>query len=155
MPTISHPVEPIKTTVLETTLLNRPKIKQEIQKEETQKQPIGQKQRILRKITTRLTKGINPEEWNYYCRIPQSLNKALSKECRAIRFNGRNLTAITQPTGIHAVLNPFATVSGGIYFRQTSYCPAQTLGVGEYLSWDGKCFTVMDDEQFHSIYKHG
>ena len=114
--------------------------------------PKGEKQKILRKLITRLTKGIDPNDWNYYHRIVGSLDKTAAKECRAIRFTGRNLSAITQPTGIHSELNPFAKVSGSIYFRRTSYCPAQTLGIGEYLTWDGKCFTVMDEQQFHAVY---
>ncbi len=116
--------------------------------------PKYEKQRILRKMVARLTKGINPDDWNYYRRISPSTNKSVAKECRAIRFTGRNLSAITQPTGIQAEINPFAKVAGSIYFRQTSYSPAQTLGIGEYLTWDRKCFTVFADQQFQSLYEH-
>jgi hypothetical protein len=116
-------------------------------------QPKGQKQRILKKMVSRLTKGINPDDWNYYHRIKQSPDKNVSLECRGIRFAGNNLTAITQPAGIHSALNPFAEVPGGIYFRRTSNCPPQTLGIGEYLTWDGKRFSVFTDQQFQSIYE--
>jgi len=113
-----------------------------------------EKRRILRKIVSRFTNGINPDEWNSYHRISGSLHEDVAIECRAIRFTGLNLSAITQPTGVHSEPNPFARVSGGIYFRQTSYSPTQLLGIGEYLTWDGKCFTVFSGDQFQSIYVH-
>jgi|GEM_PF-2370606 len=114
----------------------------------------GQQLRILKKITTRLTKGINVDEWNYYQLIFGATDTKAAQECRAIRFTGRNLSAITQPTGIHSKLDPSATVAGSIYFGRTSHCPAQTLCVGEYLSWDGECFAVRDEHLFHSTYIH-
>jgi len=114
----------------------------------------GQDRRILKKITERLTKSINVDEWNYYHRIAGTADKKAAMECRAIRFTGRNLSAITQPTGIHARPDSSAGVAGSIHFGRTSRCPAKKLALGEYLSWDGKCFTVRDEQQFHSIYKH-
>ena len=113
-----------------------------------------QTQRILAKSVTRLSKALNPNNWNYYHRTKQSPDKKASLECRGIRFIGSNLTAITQPTGIHSSANPLAEVLGGIYFKRTSYCPAQTLCIGQYLTWDGKCFRVFDDNHFQSIYEH-
>jgi hypothetical protein len=116
--------------------------------------PKYEKRRILRKMISRFTNGINPDEWNSYRHIPGSSNEHVADECRAIRFTSLNLLAITQPTGMHTEPNPFARVSGGIYFRQTSYSPTQILGIGEYLTWNGKCFTVFSELQFHSIYAH-
>ena len=114
----------------------------------------GQRQKILRKITTRLTKNINVDEWNYYHRIGEAGDKIAATQCRAIRFTGRNLSAITQPTGLHSTPDHSASIEGSIHFKRTSHCPAQKLGVGEYLSWDGKCFTVRAEQHFHSVYRH-
>jgi hypothetical protein len=112
------------------------------------------KQRILRKKVTRLTKGINPDDWNYYYRIEKSHDKNASLECRGIRFVGTNLSAITQPTGVHTTLNPSAKDLGGIYFKRTSFGPKQTLNIGEYLTWDGNRFSIFEENHFRSIYEH-
>jgi hypothetical protein len=116
--------------------------------------PTFQKRKILRKMVSRITKGINADDWNYYRLIPSSLNTSVARECRAIRFAGCNLSAITQPTAIQSETNPFSKVAGGIYFRQTSYSPSQRLEIGEYLTWDGESFSVFAAEQFQSIYEH-
>ena len=92
-------------------------------------------------------------DWNYYQRSTVSLNKTAAKFCRAIRFSGRNELAITQPTGMHFEPDTSADIAGSVHFKRTSYCQAQALGVGEYLIWDRKCFSVMDSIRFLAMYK--
>ncbi len=95
------------------------------------------------------------DDWNYYQRSTASLNKTAAKICRAIRFSGRNALAITQPTGMCFEPDASADIAGSVHFKRTSYCQPQALGVGEYLIWDRKCFSVMDAIRFLAMYKVG
>ena len=126
---------------------------------EFRKEPVKNKALSNRHSKLRVMLGIlnngSRDDWNYYHRSTGSLNKTAAKKCRAIRFSGRNALAITQPTGMFFEPDASAVIDGGVHFKRTSCCQPQALGVGEYLTWDGKCFSVMDSIQFLAIYKAG
>lgn len=112
---------------------------------------ICSRRRILKKICTRLKRGINPEEWNSYTRIRG--DSRMAEGCMAIRFTGTNLEILKKPANLHTEPAQF-NLAVGIHFRKTIFCPAQFLGLGEYLLWDDRCFTAMDAEKFHRTYRH-
>ena len=112
-----------------------------------------QPRKLLKRTVRKEGKSINANDWNYYRSTSESAGKDIPGRCRAIRYIGGNQGAITQPTGLLVEPALLRAEAGSINFRRTSYCPSGTLGLGEYLLWDGTCFTVMAGSEFISLYK--